>query len=237
MAYLFLKAQGLAAKPVADIDINARAKKVDKAENCHISDLSVTGEDIQFRYLASSLPYPVDTVSRLWENPHRQSEAISIIPFYEAFNRELLKITGLDEGNYQIKIDGKEIGQWSGIQLAEGINLAALKNTPEYEQAMSVMLLNEERMGLEAKLRAYYWLQFDYLNTIGLQFKDTQAAMDSVNAKAGKDWAVASKRDNYRMARYPAVRKGWQKEMDVLVDEIYTVNKPTEHIIEIQKSN
>jgi len=61
--------------------------------------------------------------------------------------------------------------------------------------------------------------------------------MDSVNAKAGKDWAVASKRDNYRMARYPAVRKGWQKEMDVLVDEIYTVNKPTEHIIEIQKSN
>jgi hypothetical protein len=90
-------------------------------------------------------------------------------------------------------------------------------------------------MALESKLRAYYWLQFDYLRNIGLKFKDGDATTDSVNAKSAKDWAVASKRDNYRAARYPAVRAAWQKEMDLLVNEIYTVNQPKTHLVEIRK--
>lgn len=110
-----------------------------------------------------------------------------------------------------------------------------MTNTPEYEQAMQVLLLNEDRMALESKLRAYYWLQFDYLRDLGLKFKDNQAAMDSVNTAASKNWAVASKRDNYRAARYPAVRASWQKQIDLLVNEIYMLNQPKTHRIEVKK--
>ena len=96
--------------------------------------------------------------------------------------------------------------------------------------------LNEERMALESKVRAYYWLQYDYFRDKGLYLKDDKRAADSVNAEATKSWAVASKKDNYRAARYPAVRESWQKEMDLLIDEIYQVNQPRKHTIVIRRS-
>jgi len=236
MAWLFLKSQGLGSLPVADVAIDAKGGKPERAVNCRITNLMATGNTrIRFDYLANSLPLPVDTVPRLWGNPHRQSEAIGVIPFYSEFNREMLRVTSLAAGDYALVMDGQPIARYSAAELAEGVNLARLTNTPEYEQAMTVLQLNEDRLALESKLRAYYWLQFDYFRDLGLKFKDTPAAMDSVNTAAAKNWAVASKRDNYRAARYPAVRAAWQKQIDMLVNEIYTVNQPKTHRIEIKK--
>ena len=237
MAWLFLKAQGLDTLPVADMSIDGNRLHTDREGNCQITNLaSVSGHSgIRFDYLANSLPYPADTVPRLWDNPQRQSDAIRVLPFYTSFNREMLRIAHLEKGKYELAIDGRTIGRWSDADLGEGINLAAMTNTPEHEQAMVVLQLNEDRMALESKLRAYYWLQFDYLRDLGLKFKDDQAALDSVNTAASKNWAVASKRDNYRAARYPAVRASWQKQIDMLVNEIYTVNQPRTHHIEIKK--
>lgn len=235
MAWLFLKAQGVADLPVADIAIDAKGGKVDRAENCKITGLVAADGGVHFDYLANSLPFPVDTIPRLWGNPHRQSEAVPVMPFYSEFDREMLLVAGLSAGNYELTMDGQRIAEFTGNELAEGINLAKLPNTPEYEQAMAVLNLNEERMGLESKLRQYYWLQYDYLRGIGRKFKDDRVTMDSVLEKATKDWAVASKRDNYRAARYPAVRAAWQKETNLLVDDIYTINQPKTHHIQIKK--
>jgi hypothetical protein len=173
----------------------------------------------------------------MWENPQRQADALKVIPFNEDMNREILTVHGLSNGNYSVTMDGKPIGKWSGEQLGAGINLALLTSTPEYDQAMTVLLLNEERMALESKLRAYYWLQFNYLKDIGLQFNDNKTAMDSVASRATRDWAVASKRDNYRAARYAAVRASWQRQIDALVNEIYTLNQPKKHTIRIVKAD
>jgi lysophospholipase L1-like esterase len=236
MAWLFLKQQGLAGKPVAEIAIDATAKKIRRQENCQLSALSVTPGKIQFDYLANSLPFPQDTVSRMWENPQRMADALKVIPFTEEMNREMLTVHGLAAGDYSVMIDGKPIGNWSGEQLGAGINLALVKTTPQYDQAMTVLLLNEERMALESKLRAYYWLQFNYLKEIGMQFNDNKVAMDSVASRATRDWAVASKRDNYRAARYAAVRASWQRQIDALVNELYTLNQPKKHTIKIVKA-
>ncbi|OQP40053.1 GDSL family lipase [Niastella yeongjuensis] len=237
MAWLFLKQQGLAGKPVADIAIDAAAKKIQHAENCQLTCLSVTPGTIQVDYLANSLPFPQDTVSRMWENPQRQADALKVIPFTEEMNREMLTVHGLNNGNYSLLIDGKSIGKYSGEQLGAGINLALIKTTPQYDQAMTVLLLNEERMAIESRLRAYYWLQFNYLKEIGMQFNDNKVAMDSVASRATRDWAVASKRDNYRAARYAAVRASWQRQLDALVNEIYTLNQPKKHTIRIVKAD
>jgi lysophospholipase L1-like esterase len=237
MAWLFLKQQGLAGKPVAEIALDATAKKIQRAENCQLSALLVTPNSIQVDYLAHSLPFPQDTVSRMWENPQRQADALKVIPFTEEMNREMLTVHGLASGDYTVTIDGKPIGTWSGEQLGAGINLALVNTTPQYDQAMTVLLLNEERMALESKLRAYYWLQFNYLKEIGMQFNDNKVAMDSVASRATRDWAVASKRDNYRAARYAAVRASWQRQIDALVNEMYTLNQPKKHTIRIQLLN
>ena len=236
MAWLFLKQQGLAGKPVADIALDATAKKVQRSVNCQLSALSITPGNIQVDYLANSLPFPQDTISRMWDNPQRQADALKVIPFTEEMNREMLTVAGLENGNYSVTIDGKSIGQWTGEQLGAGINMALL-NTPQVEQAMAVLWLNEERMALESKLRQYYWLQFNYLKDIGLQFNDNKVAMDSVASRSTRDWFVGSKKDNYRASRYAAVRAAWQKEMNVLVDEIYRINQPKKHTIRIVKAN
>lgn len=234
MAWLFLKQQGLAGQPVADVVIDAAAGKTERSDNCKISAVSARPGDLQFDYLSSSLPFPQDSIPRLWDNPQRQTEALDVIPFNEEMNRENLTVKGLGKGDFSVTIDGQPIGRWTGAQLGEGINLAILKNTPEYEQAMSVLWLNEERMGLEAKLRAYYWLQFDFFRDNGLMYADNAAATDSVNSVAKNNWFVASKKDNYRAARYAAVREGWQKEIDVLIEEIYKANRPRKHTIRIK---
>ncbi len=236
MAWLFLQQQGLAGKPVADVVIDAGGKTIQRSENCQLSGLTVTPAGVRVDYLAASLPFPQDTLSRLWENPQRQADALRVIPFTEEMNREMLTVKGLDNGKYTVTIDGEPVGSWTGAQLSEGINMALLKNTPQYEQAMSILWLNEERMALESKLRAYYWLQFNYFNALGLQFKDNARAMDSLNVTAPKNWFVGSKKDNYRAARYAAVREAWQKEMDVLVNEIYRINQPRKHTIRVVKA-
>ncbi|HEX6427916.1 MAG TPA: SGNH/GDSL hydrolase family protein [Niastella sp.] len=237
MAWLFLKQQGLSGKPVAEVVIDVAAKKVQRSENCQLSALSVAPGDIRVDYLARSLPFPQDTIPRMWDNPQRQADALKVIPFNEQMNREMLTVHGLGSGNYSVTIDGKPIGKWTGTQLSAGINLALLTNTPQYEQAMEVLWLNEERMALESKLRAYYWLQFNYFKDLGLMFADNARAMDSLNVTAPKNWFVGSKKDNYRAARYAAVRAGWQRQIDVLVDEIYTINQPRKHTIRIVKAD
>jgi lysophospholipase L1-like esterase len=235
MAYLFLKTQGLAGKPVADIVIDAAGRKIGKAVNCQLSGLTVVPGEVKVDYLAASLPFPQDSIPRLWDNPQRQTAALDVVPFNEEMNREMLTVGGLAAGEYALTIDHVQVGKWTGDQLSAGINLALVKNTPEYEQAMAVLWLNEERMALESKLRAYYWLQFNFFRDNGLYFSDNEAAMDSLNVTAPKNWFVGSKKDNYRAARYAAVRQAWQKEMDLLVNEIYLVNQPRKHTIRIKK--
>jgi len=234
MAWLFLRQQGMAGKAVADVVVDDKTAKVLRSDNCQLSGLVVKPGEVRFDYLASSLPFPEDTIPRMWENPHRQSEALDVIPFNDEMNREMLTVKGLSGRNYEVSMDGHPIGTWTGEQLGSGVNLALVKTTPEYEQAMAVLWLNERRMELESKLRAYYWLQFDYFQDRGMKYKDDARAMDSVLVKAKTDWAVASKRDNYRAARYPEVRRAWQREMDLLVDEMYKLVQPKVHRVVVR---
>ena len=90
-------------------------------------------------------------------------------------------------------------------------------------------------MAIESKLRQYYWLQFDYFRDINMKFNDSPAALDSVTTASVKRWDVASKRDSYRFGRFAVVRAAWQKESELLVNEIYAANQPTTHVVEIKK--
>ena len=237
MAYIFLEKQGFAGLTVAGINIDASTKKVIKAENCRITNLLATTNAISFDYLANSLPYPIDTIARGGSggmNPKKQSDALAIIPFTESFNSETLIVGGLKEtSNYLLKIDGVLIGKWKGSDYTKGINMALLTGTPQYQQSLSIMALNEERWELERRLREYYWLHFSILKKKGLLFNDSESTFDSVKVYARRDIFVRGVMGTYQKARFENVRQAWQKEMDVLVDQIYTINKPKKHKIEI----
>src|SRR5690606_5079668 len=116
-----------------------------------------------------------------------------------------------------------------------GINLANYPNTPQYLQASNVMYLNRQRQETEGQLRQYDWLQFNFLKRKGLLYKDDMATLDTLHKQAKKDWMVASKMANYEYSRFPEVRAMWKDNMAVLTDKIYKINKPTTHLVQIQK--
>jgi len=233
MAYLFLKDQGLANHAVADININASQKKVIKEANCKITNVTGSADNLSFNYLANSLPYPTDTISRAWGNHKTQAQGLKIVPFTQEFNQEMLAVNSLKSGNYTVLIDNEKIGNWSSQQLAKGINLAEISSTPQYQQAIQIRELNEERWDIERRFRMYMWMEYDFLRGKGKLFKDDNAAMDSIKKYAVKDAFVNGNKDNYTRARYKSLRDAWQKEMDVLTDQMYAINKPQNHRITI----
>jgi lysophospholipase L1-like esterase len=235
MASLFLKSQGLSGKPVAEISINAAAGKLQQAVNCSISQLAASNSKVSFGYLAASLPFPIDTVARVWGNSQKQSDALNWIPFTEDFNREILQVDGLSSGDYTLLIDGRSMGKWPAAAFAQGINLATLPETPQYKQAFSIMQLNLRRAEIESRLRRYYWIQGNFFDKKNLLLHDDAAALDSVRTAAKADGMLRYHEENYETAMYKELRTAWLQEIDTITKLIYTINKPALHKIEIVK--
>ncbi len=225
MAYLFLKAQGFSGKNVADVEINANKKEAIKSENCTISNIKKIGKDISFDYLAESLPYPLDTIARGWGSKKSQADVVKVVPFMEEMNSEILKVTGL-KGQYRLLIDDEEIGIWNAADLEKGINLAAESKTPQYQQALAIMHLNEYRWELERTFREYAWCQFGFFQQQGLLFANNRKAIEVMDENVDKNMWLKGRRDMYSKMIYESVRDARQQEMDVLVSKIYEINKP-----------
>ncbi|HOK35648.1 MAG TPA: SGNH/GDSL hydrolase family protein [Paludibacteraceae bacterium] len=236
MAYLFLKEQGFAGNKVADIEINASKGSIIKSTNCGISNLKKDGNKISFDYLAYSLPYPLDTMPRGWNSKKSQAQAIKYVPFIDEMNQEILKITGL-KGNYKLMIDDNEIGTWSSDDFAKGINLASETKTPQYQQALAVMYLNEYRWEIERNFREYAWIQFDFFQQKGLLFADNQEAVNVLDKEIKKtnDIWLKMHRDNYAQMMHKSVREAREEEMKLLISKIYEINKPVTRKITLKK--
>ena len=236
MAYLFLKAQGLANKPIANVVVDAKSNKIIKTDNATISSINKKDDAVSFKYLSKSLPFPIDSSSRVWMNPQKQFEALNVIPFIKEFDEEMLTIKNLDAAkNYVLKIDGNDIKTFTGAELNDGINLATLSNTPQYQQAKKVMELQLQRKDLEDKIRAYYWINYDYLYDKGWFLQDSQAITDSIMTEAKKNPFINGKKDAYMETHEKSQRDVIQKQMDDMTDEMYNLAKPVAHIITITK--
>jgi lysophospholipase L1-like esterase len=234
MAYLFLKAQGLAGKKVAEVVLDAERLNVETADNCKISDLKKKEDGMEFNYLAKALPFPIDSASRGWESKKSQRDGLRLIPFMREFNQEILQIKNLKSGLYELQMDGQFVVKVSATDLQIGINLAELTNTPQYQQATKIMLLNEERFEIERRFRDYAWMEFSFLQEKGLLFADNLVSIDTIRA----NWQNPFVRGNFGVfekAQYPEIRQIWQNQMNEIVKTIYAINQPVRHKVKIIK--
>lgn len=234
MAYLFLKAQGFAGKKVADIEVDAASSKVVKQENCTISGISRDRRSISFDYMAESLPYPLDTVARGFGSKRAQAGALKMVPFMEEMNQEILKVTGLD-GEYELRIDDQVLGTWDAEDFARGINMAELTWTPQYQQAMEVMYLNEWRWEIERTFRDYAWMQYGFMKPKGLLNANDRKAVEAIDKWKTQDIWADIHRDTYAKLMHEDIRETRLAEMQMLTDKIYEINKPVMHRITIRK--
>lgn len=236
MAYLFLKAQGLAGKKVADIDLDAVTRKVRLSENCQITNVRKQDGSISFDYLAEALPYPCDSISEHgWGNIHSQRDAMKLIPFEEEFNQERLRVRHLPSGQYRLIIDEEPIAEFSSRELSQGINMAVLTHTPQYRQASAVMYLNEERFEIEKHLREYVWMEYNMFRGTDQLFKDDWKSVEMVEKEAKTNGFVAYSDYWYKKSRYPEIRQVWQRQMEDIVRTIYSINTPVTRSIRLEK--
>lgn len=164
MAYLFLKAQGLNGNKVSEFLIDAQSSNVVTHKNCKISKLKKEKNELTFDYLAYALPYPLDSIPRHgWGNNRSQRDAMQLVPFMEEFNQEHCQVINLQKGTYRLTIDNQFIDEISSEQLEDGVNLANYPITPQYQQAIKIMYLNEERFEIEKRFREYLWTEYSFL--------------------------------------------------------------------------
>lgn len=236
MAYLVLKAQGLAGKPVAEIMVDAASRKVVRQENCAVTNLQkISSKEIVFDYTAESLPYPLDTVARGWNQKQPQSMAKEFFPLMDEINREMLQIKGLKKGDWTLYIDDVELGTWPASAFAEGINLAGLPFAPQYQQALEVMYLNEIRWEIERNFRDYAWVQYGFFQGKGLLDVNDEHAIKVYDENRPVNGWLNVHRDNYSKMLHKNVRDAKIAQMELLREKIYEINKPETRTIRVRQ--
>lgn len=135
---------------VAMVDVDASGMTW-KGERATVSELKGIKGGVAFRYEPKALPFPVLS---------EYKELEEIYPVTEKLNREIVRVKGLSAGTYALKADGKEIGRFSGAELAKGVNIATL-NTPSQRTAMEASKKMYELRSQESQLRA-----IPYMNSV-----------------------------------------------------------------------
>jgi lysophospholipase L1-like esterase len=181
MAQALLKAWG-ATPVVTAVTIDAAGKQVVQADNTTVSGLAIDTNTISWTQNDGSLPFPILGLHENWPqfppvgtlsgskwppplsflNPppkpnwdYTNAAAQMIVDlsgFYGALDQEPLAVRGLQSGNYELKINGQTVGQFSAAQLGQGINLAEYR-TPMLLQAYDVFDLVYQ----EVQWRFYAW--------------------------------------------------------------------------------
>ncbi len=136
MAEALLKSWN-APSVVSRVEIDAAGGKVTKTENTNVTALK-TGPVITWDQMDAALPLPLDYSDPVVALVLKSSD------FVEALNQEPLKVTGLaPEKHYMLSIDNAEVGDFTGAQLSQGINLATFR-TPMAAQAANVLALTRK---------------------------------------------------------------------------------------------
>ncbi|RYE34953.1 MAG: hypothetical protein EOP42_06915 [Sphingobacteriaceae bacterium] len=232
--YYYLRSQGLKGLEVADFTVDAVRKKALASSNCAISNINGSTNAISFDYLAHSLPFPIDETKH---NGDKQpaSAALKYVPFTNDLNQEMLRVKKLSGKTYELKIDGKAMGRFAATELANGINMALITNTPQYLQAMNILKLNEERGQTERETRDYAVQVYNFARPNGIKNDQDPASWTKMRElKKTNGWI---NNDLYERGSNPATQKAWQEKMDRLTDEIYVSNKPQKHKVELVKVN
>jgi lysophospholipase L1-like esterase len=137
MAVAILKAWN-APSQVSSVTIDAHAVHVRQSLNASVEHLEADGATVRWNEKENALPLPFDA------NNAMQHLILQLTDIQKRLNQELLRVTGLNSGNFALAIDGKEVGVFSADELSTGINLADYQ-TPMRDQALSVSWLIADR--------------------------------------------------------------------------------------------
>ncbi|MFT2010514.1 cellulase family glycosylhydrolase [Pontibacter sp. 13R65] len=229
MAYQFLKETN-APQTVAAVTIEKGAVK--ESTNCTISALKTGKGTVSFELKAESLPFP------LADEP-QTNLALSLIPFNEQLNREMLKVSKLKKGRYSLSIDETFIATFNHNELAEGVNLTSYRHSPQYQQALKVKDIAASYRTVQHQLRDIKWVQYRHLPA---ELWDAETAtveefitnrLNFLNTNDGRKYAEAQKYFTNYLVLKPQ-EKAMEAKLVELRDSMYALSQPIPHRYELK---
>ena len=155
MAFSLLSQLNPDRKTVSSISLSKRGERWIAAGGPPtgvVSDLQPLpdGKGVSFTHLAPALPWAVpeagSAVPLKWESIKPAALGMTLTHAGHKLGSERLKISGLEPGLYEIRIDGQPVGKpVPHTTLAAKIELQDNAATPQHAQAVQVALLNRER--------------------------------------------------------------------------------------------
>ncbi|WOO42646.1 SGNH/GDSL hydrolase family protein [Rubellicoccus peritrichatus] len=226
MSYAFLEAQDM-PQLVSSVELDAASGKIVKLENCTIDpNAEISSNRIAFTCLENALPFPV-TGGRI--------EALDWVPFQETFNQKILKIDNLKPGPYELTIDDISIGTYSSDELGKGINLSDNTATPQYQQALEVKAVNDQRLAAISKLRAIALTRYNMINKMDPpisedDYEALKAALETqVEKSKGKPWYGYIKNQTKAYLESAPHEEELKTEEEEQMAEMWTINQPKPH--------
>jgi lysophospholipase L1-like esterase len=218
IACLFLKDQGM---PALVSRITMDDGKVTEARNAEVTRLKVTAEGLEFDCLEKALPWIIEPSAK---------DALGLVPIEADLNQEQL-VADVPAGDYKLLIDGQEVGQFGAEALKSGINLAANEKTPQYQQALQVFQVNENRSDIEVRLRTYAQMRSVFV-AAKLDEDDPAAVQtwfDSWLAKLGESYKpyFTGQFQTYKTTR-PQL-EDIKQQIETLQQQLWQLNQPKPH--------
>jgi lysophospholipase L1-like esterase len=127
---------------VTRVELGADPPVVVSAENTAVRDLGVVEGALRWTQLDRALPLPLNFTDADVQLAEEAGAAI------EELDRQLLVVSGLGPGRYDLTIDGESVGTFEPKELGAGVNLAR-RGTPMRWQAYSVRWSAGDRQEIE----------------------------------------------------------------------------------------
>ena len=131
-AFAFVEDSRWANEVVASVEIAANSKEA-QTENATVTVKQSKSDYIRYSYQPKAIPITVNEY-------YKQVKKYGTLDL-DKYNQEIIKVTGLDAGEYEIRFDGKVIATVTAEELAAGVNIATLDKNPS--QTASRYLYNE----------------------------------------------------------------------------------------------
>lgn len=140
VGYLFAES-GVGSADVSEVSIDVSKKSI-FAKSASAKNVQISENEISYDYKPGSLPLAANDDYLKIENEFGYKLS-------EKLNREIIKVSGLSAGTYEIIFDGKNIiGEYSDEELKNGVNIAKSENNPSQaaSRAAYAKLLKKDKI-------------------------------------------------------------------------------------------
>jgi len=223
MAYLFLDQTG-APSDVWRLSIDAAKSAVISQTNCEAGGLECQEDRVTFSNRELALPWPFIEEAKA---------AYALVPITERLNQQILQISGLGAGRYDLAIDDAVVGTFSHDEMQRGVNLADNARTPQNGTGRELAALCAEHHSLGSKLRTLRRVEIKHLAKVDL---DDRAAVKAALENFIAEKEAAKKDPEANSGYYIKTARTYLEEigneatikerMAVIEDEVYRLNRP-----------